>query len=183
MPACKDLARRRLGHYKASRCCHANRADIHQPAVCEQSSNPLEQSGKGHTTAGTEYCKAAQVKELAAQVLPVELVALSSEPARPSDEALPPAETHQVGAVSKPHSCMAHCDRMPLTDVPEKGWHRSATLSRACWSRLHCSLCTFAALSGHSWCIKVIAILQQKVAVEPGQTELPIQTRSFCHAL
>ena len=38
----------------------------------------------------------AQVKELAAQVLPVELVALSTEPAPQPDEALPPAETHQV---------------------------------------------------------------------------------------
>ena len=38
----------------------------------------------------------AQVKELAAQVLAVELVALSTEPAPQPDEALPPAETHQV---------------------------------------------------------------------------------------
>lgn len=38
----------------------------------------------------------AQVKDLAAQVLPLEMVALSSEPAPHPDEALPPAETHQV---------------------------------------------------------------------------------------
>ena len=37
-----------------------------------------------------------QVKELAAQVLPVELAALSAEPPRPADEALPALETHQV---------------------------------------------------------------------------------------
>ena len=38
----------------------------------------------------------AQVKDLAAQVLPLEMVALSTEPAPHADEALPPAETHQV---------------------------------------------------------------------------------------
>ena len=37
-----------------------------------------------------------QVKDLAAQVLPLEMVALSTEPAPHADEALPPAETHQV---------------------------------------------------------------------------------------
>ncbi len=37
-----------------------------------------------------------QVKDLAAQVLPLEMVALSSEPVPHPDEALPPPETHQV---------------------------------------------------------------------------------------
>ena len=37
-----------------------------------------------------------QVKELAAKVLPVDLAALSAEPARPSDASLPPVETHQA---------------------------------------------------------------------------------------
>ena len=38
----------------------------------------------------------AQVKELALQVLPVELVAASAEPAPAAEEALPALETHQV---------------------------------------------------------------------------------------
>lgn len=38
----------------------------------------------------------AQVKDLAAQVLPLGLLALSTEPVPHADEALPPAETHQV---------------------------------------------------------------------------------------
>lgn len=37
-----------------------------------------------------------QVKELTAKVLPVDLAALSAEPARPSAAPLPPVETHQV---------------------------------------------------------------------------------------
>ena len=74
----------------------------------------------------------AQVKELAAQVLPLEMVALSSEPAPHPDEALPPAETHQVQYPAPVHTTCSHSGIEQLS-LKLSGHALQTMFSLDCW--------------------------------------------------